>query len=215
MEDLAPTDAKRAENLLRDAHIQRMRQQWAAAETLCRQALELVPEDLMGLEMLGDLLLDKGSTENALETYRKALALAPEKASLEEKVARVVLLRAEEERERLEAQLLLTNPRKKGQARRNTLAAILLSVLWPGAGHLFLGQTRKGLFLIAIWAVFLLSGSVLEFTKMLIGFAGLLPRGEQVNDVLAGFGIMGLLDWLYGLIDVTAASGQGRKSAGE
>ena len=111
-----PEAAARVERLLRDAHIQRMRQQFAAAETLCRQALEVSPDDLMGLEMLGDLLLEKGSLDGALETYRKAHALDPGKASLEEKVGRVVLMKAEEERERLEAQLLLTCPRKKGQA---------------------------------------------------------------------------------------------------
>src|SRR5687767_14097540 len=106
MEIPAAPDAARVERLLRDAQIQGMRQQYGAAETLCRQALEIAPDDLMGLEMLGDLLVEKGSTDTALETFRKALELEPGKASLEEKIARAVLQKAEDERERLEAQLM-------------------------------------------------------------------------------------------------------------
>lgn len=207
--------AARVERLLRDAHIQRMRQQFGTAETLCRQALELSPEDPLGLEMLGDLLLEKGSLDDALETYRKALALRPGRGALEEKIARAVLLKAEQERERTEAQLLLSSPRTKGAAKRGATAALLLSVLCPGAGHVYLAQPQKGITLIVVWVIFLFSGAAEELTKLLLAFGGMLPRGERVNDLLAGLGIMGLLAWLYGLLDVTAIAGKRRKGAGE
>jgi tetratricopeptide (TPR) repeat protein len=214
-EPVVTEGAARLERLLRDAHIQRMRQQWAAAEALCRQALEIAPEDPMGLEMLGDCLNEKGSVGEALETYRKALALQPEKAALEEKVARTVLLQAEEDRQRMEAQLLLTSPRKKGLAKRNTAVALMLSVLCPGAGHVFLGQSTKGIILIVVWVLFLFSGAAEELFKLMVAFGGGLPRGERVNDVLAGFGVVGTLAWLYGLIDSSAIAGRAPKGVAD
>jgi hypothetical protein len=56
--DATPTSntSERVERLLRDAHLLRMRQQWGQAETLCRQALELSPDDVLGRELLADLL---------------------------------------------------------------------------------------------------------------------------------------------------------------
>src|SRR4051794_36321379 len=108
----------RAEQLLREAHILRMRGQWAAAETACRQALELTPEDTLGQEMLGDLLIEKGSLDEALDVYRKAFEKQPAKASLEEKIARAVLQKGEEAHDRLAAELMLNAPGSKAERKR-------------------------------------------------------------------------------------------------
>ena len=47
------------------------RRTWSAAEALCRQALELAPEDPMGIEMMGDLQAEKGNLQTALELYAR------------------------------------------------------------------------------------------------------------------------------------------------
>lgn len=209
---LAPDTPSRVEQLLRDAYIQRMRQQFAVAETLCRQALELNPDDVQGLELLGDLLQEKGSTDGALEQYRKALEVQPGKASLEEKVARLVLVKAEEERERIEAELLLNSPRAPKQRKRNQTVAVLCSLVCPGLGQAFNGQWVKGVvFLVA--GIGCLAFGGMDAMKMLLGMAATLPRGEQPNGMLAAVGMLGGLIWLASLLDASAQAGKVAKNS--
>jgi tetratricopeptide (TPR) repeat protein len=210
---LAPDVQARVEQLLRDAHLQRMRQQWAAAETLCRQALELSPEDPLGMEMLGDLLSEKGSLEPALDSYRKAFARQPQKAALEEKIARLVLRKGEEERERLEAELMLSSPSGNAARKRNATLAILLSVLCPGGGQLFNGEHVKGGILLAVGLVALAFGAP-DLLKMFLGLIGPLPRGQSIDGMRAALGILAGLIWLYSILDAAAQAGKGNKKTG-
>lgn len=208
MQDLPPSDDKaRVEELLRDAHILRMRGQWAAAEDKCRQALELDPDDLMGREMLGDLLAEKGSLDGALEAYRAAFEKQPEKAALEQKLARIVLLKGEEEHERLQAQLFLSAPKGKSSRQRSGAIAVLLSMVCPGAGQIFNGQHVKGGILLGAWLLTIFGWG--EALKLVLGFAGV-HRGEA-NGPLAFLGLLSLLIWLYGLLDASSQAGKARR----
>ena len=215
MDGSTATDKQaRVEQLLRDAHIQRMRQQWAAAETLCREALELDPDDVMGQEMLGDLLLDKGSCGEALESYRKAFEKQPEKVALEEKIARAVLLKGEEERQRLDAELMLSSPGSKLERKRSATIATLLSLLCPGAGQLFTGQYVKGGILLGVGVLSLFLGGP-DLIKFILGIAGILPKTEEVVDLLAMLGLVGVLVWLYSLLDAAGQAGRSARKAGD
>ncbi len=209
--ETAEGKAARVEQLLRQAHIQRLRGQWVPAETLCRKALELAPDDVMGVEMLGDLLVEKGSYRDAAALYRKAFAAAPERASLEEKIARTALMIGEEEQERIAAQMLLNSPSRKSERKRNATIATLFSLLCPGVGQLFLGQRVKGGILLAIGLISLVFGSG-ELVKLLVAFSGGLPRGESINQFLAALGILGVLVWLYSLLDASAQAGRNLKT---
>jgi len=212
MDPFAPQTQTRAEQLLRDAYIMRMRQQWAAAEELCRQALELTPEDVQGLELLGDLLMEKGSEAQALETYRRAFEIQPLKASLEEKIARAVLRKAEDERERLEAQLMMSKPTSAKQRKRNQTVAVLISLFCPGGGQMFNGQYVKGGIFLGLGLLSLGFGGP-EVLKMLLAMAGGLPRGEEPNGALAALGMVGVLIWFASLLDASAQAGKASKRA--
>lgn len=213
METSIPGDEQaRVEQLLRQAHIHRMRQQWSAAEALCRQALELAPEDPMGIEMMGDLQVEKGNLQTALEHYRKAFEAQPGKAILEEKIGRTVLSIAEEEQERAEAQLLLNSPNRKSERKRNATVATLLSLLCPGIGQLFLGQQVKGGILLAVGLLSIWFGGADLFKLLVVASGAALPRGESVNSFLAMLGILGLLVWLYSLLDASAQAGKSTRS---
>lgn len=198
--------------MLRDAHIQRMRGQWANAETLCRKALELAPDDAMGREMLGDLLMGKGDTGGALTEYRAALERQPARVALEDKIARAVLQQDEEEREKLEAQLLLDSPLKKNEAKRNATLATLLSLVCPGLGQLFVyHQWVKGGILAAVGLLTLAFG-VSELLKVFAVIAGAGRSLEsRPNDILAGLGLLGVLVWIYSLLDAAGGGGKGKK----
>jgi tetratricopeptide (TPR) repeat protein len=202
----------RVERLLRDAHLHRMRQQWAAAETLCREALELSPEDPMGQEMLADLLAEKGSLDEALELYHQAFEQQPQKASLETKIARVVLQKDEELRERLAVEALINSPASKAHRKRNAIIAVLLSLLCPGAGQLFNGQYVKGGILLVVGLLAFAFGAPHLFTMILVLSGIRLPRGTAPPDqMLTMLGLMGVLVWIYGLLDASAQAGKPRK----
>ena len=199
----------RVEELLRHAHIHRMRRQWIAAETLCREALALDPEDPIGQELLADLLREKGSIDEALELYQKAFEKQPHKGTLEEKIARLILEKAEEERGRIEAELLLHSPREKGRRKRSVTLAMLLSLLCPGAGQFFNGQYVKGWICLVAGLVALFLGVPELFKLVFLIAGGSLERGAAPpNQFLATLGVMGVLVYLYSLLDASAQAGK-------
>lgn len=202
---------EKVEQLLRDAHIQRVRGQWSNAERLCRKALEVDPDDSMGREMLGDILAARGEHDPALEAYRQAFERQPEKAALEEKIARLVLLKGEEERERREAQMLLESPLRKVDQKRNATLATLLCIPLPGLGQLLVyRQWVKGGILAGVGLVSILG--IGELLKLLLLLGGVGSRVERPNDLLAGLGVLGVLVWVYSLLDA-AAGGKGKKAS--
>jgi tetratricopeptide (TPR) repeat protein len=202
----------RSEQLLRDAHIARVRGRFPEAESLCRRALDLTPDDVMGLEMLGDLLLEKGEWDDALARFRRALELQPEKASLEEKIARIALRKSEAERERAEAELLLASPTSKVAAKRNATVAILLSLVCPGAGQVFNRQPVKGAIIVAVWLPSLFG--MMELFKLLLALMGAGGRLEP-HQGLAVLGLLGILIWIYAMIDASSGAQGGRSRLSE
>lgn len=206
------SDAARAElveKLLRDTHIQRMRGEWGAAETLCRKALELSPDDVMGIEMLGDILHEKGCTQEALDLYRKAFATQPEKVCLEDKIARLVLEVAEEQRQRDAAHLLLSAPIDKEARKRNATLVVLLSLCCPGLGQIFAGDNLKGgiLLVTGLTALFIGGGDLFAFMMRF-----LMDHRAEINDLRAAVGMVGLLAYIYSLLDACGRASRVDKS---
>ena len=200
--------AEQVESLLRQAHVVRLRGQGGAAESLVRRALALSPEDPTGIEMLADIHADKGEYESALELYRSGLALRPGAKTLEEKIGRTVLRVAEDERERLAAQFMLSSPVSRKERQRNATVATLLSLLCPGVGQLFTGQQLKGGILLVVGVMALFLGVPDLFKMALIVAGGKLPRGESVNQPYAALGVLGMLIWIYGMLDAAAQAGR-------
>jgi tetratricopeptide (TPR) repeat protein len=216
--DQSRPDQERVEQLLRDAHIQRMRGQWGAAEDLCRKALELDPDDAMGREMLGDILYQKGAWDDSLVEYRAAFAKQPQKGALEEKIARVVLRKDEDERERIAAELMLTSPTAPIEAKRSATLAILLSLALPGLGQaLVYKQHVKGGILALFALLSLVLGGAQELMKLFVLFAaGSQGRAsDRPNDMLAALGLLHVLIWLYSLIDAASPPGSKKKKASD
>ena len=211
MELFEPTGPKaRVEQLLREAQLQRMREQWSAAEMLCREALEIEPEEPQGLEMLGDLQVGKGNLDGALEHYRKALEMQPQRAALEEKIAHLVLLKDQEERDKIAAQLLLDCPPSKSERKRFTAVAVLLSVVFPGGGQLLMGQYVKGGVLMAVFAIGMFLG-IPDLYKLL-GALSAAPGSHapvvHPNPLFAMLGMLSVVVWFYSLLDASSQAGK-------
>jgi tetratricopeptide (TPR) repeat protein len=200
-----------AEKMLRDAHIHRMRGQWAVAEDLVRKALELAPDDAQGREMLGDLFVEKDKLEEALAEYRRAQEIQPDRGLLEEKIARAVLRKDEEERERIAAQLLIDSPKGQQHRRRAANIAVLMSLLCPGAGQFFNGQAVKAGVILGCWGLGLFFGAG-DLITFVLGLAGALRKhAEQPDGFRAMLGAIAVIIWIYGMLDAASQAGKGKR----
>ncbi len=140
----AQTKAKFDEVLAR-ANSLRLRGDLEGAAATCRQALAVWQEGVEAWELLGDVLAAQMETQQALEAYRRARELAPGEARVEDKYA-LALLSLQDQR-----QLPAVEERLSRQAADKERAkALRLAILFPGAGHHYLGERTEGLILIGV-----------------------------------------------------------------
>ena len=204
----------RAEQLLREAHIYRMRGQFGDAEGRCREALALIPDDPTALEMLGDFLHEKGALDEAAEHYRTVLAVQPNRASAETKLARVVLAQGERQHQRDMAQsMLLMGDRSSKERKRNVTVSFLLSLCFAGGGQIYNGDLIKGGVLLTLWLI----GAFFGFPSLIKLMIGATGRRPDLGPSIAGIGLESILGfialfvWVYSLIDApSVAAKRGR-----
>jgi tetratricopeptide (TPR) repeat protein len=188
----------RIATLLREAHLLRMRSRFVEAEEKVEEAVALAPGDPSALEMLGDLLAEKGALSEAAEAYHRAMERAPERTALEEKHAHLVLMIADQKHERDLAERLLANPALVASGRRrNPALAFFLSAFLPGMGQLYNGEYLKGvLFLGGSFLTFLLGGEALLRLVFAASGSRVAPSGME-----AAFGFLSLLLWIAAVVD--------------
>jgi TM2 domain-containing membrane protein YozV len=151
-----PEQAERAEQLVRQARVEKMRNNRQAATDFLRQAAEVAPGSATVLEALGDDLAERRKMLEARDIYRKAVALAPKNVGLERKYGSAVLAVEmegsldDQMRRNLSDAPLLTSEDKIA----SLPVAIMLSAVIPGSGHLVLGQTGRGARILAAWFLF-------------------------------------------------------------
>jgi len=175
-------EREEADRVLTSAHLARRRGDFAQAERLCRQALELSPGDAVALELYGDVLQAVGRVDDALAAYERATQADPARPGPGKKHAELLLLQDRS----VEALRFEAVP-------RNPFVAMLLSTICPGAGQFYNGDAVKGLTLALIGLVCVLAvlwspwgwsagrGMNVPFTAvMLLVFAG---------------------DWIYAVVD--------------
>lgn len=80
-----------ADRVLTAANVARRRDNFREAETLCRQAVELVPSDPTALELYGDILQATGRVDDAVLAYKRATEIDPARRSAEKKYGDLVL----------------------------------------------------------------------------------------------------------------------------
>lgn len=190
-----------------------MRGQAAEAESLCRQALDLAPDEPVALEMLGDLERGRGRLEEAAALYQRAAAAAPQRPSPETKFAEITLELAERQRLRDTAAYLLEHPQSPAQQRRNVVIAFVLSSCFPGLGQFYNREAVKG-GLLAVGTLFCLWAGLTPLSSLLLTVARTRASG-QVSSFGAWMGFLGMVLWLYSVIDaVVTAQKRGRGAGG-
>ena len=173
------------------------------ASAKCRQALTTKQDYWPAYELMGDIFKQQGRASDAIEAYRAALRLNPERAALEDKMARACVILAQQRYAYLWAEDALA----EGERRRNPVVSSLLSALVPGLGQLHNRQVAKGLALTGA-AVLLAMAVAAQAMSSLVGktmgvqgylsvfFSG---RTMYVTALL-------IIVWLYGVIDAAAGT---------
>ncbi len=205
--------------LLRSAVVFLKRGDLDAAERACREALERSGGSGEALELLGDVLAERGDRDAAMETYRRAFAQDPSLASAETKYARLVLAATEAQREAQELDALLQAPARPRPLGRSPGLACLASAAWPGLGQWYNGEPVKAAILAAAFGVVML---VLVATGDLVRILALLTVGfspgavrvapERVSALSWILWGGGGAAWLYAVIDAWVRAGRSSRS---
>jgi tetratricopeptide (TPR) repeat protein len=131
----APIALEQVEQRLREARLYWRRGQHESARTALEEILQRVPDHTAAIEMLGDLHAERGDLDDAIAAYRRGGGELP--PHLEEKLARVLVLKEEAERERLVEQLGLSGAASPVDRKRRVMlialgviAALLVFSIW-------------------------------------------------------------------------------------
>jgi tetratricopeptide (TPR) repeat protein len=199
--------------LLGRATLLRARGQRQDALEVAQQATSVDDASWEAHELVGDLLVELGRQELAMESYRRARELNASRAALEDKLARAALARAAREQAASMSQALLSGKGPAASAVRKPGYAALASVIAPGLGQVYNGDLVKGFVLLILFMIcfFLTAVSLRAQTSL----SPLSPQGSlygpriDVGSLLAGlfsgvsalWVILLLAVWVYAIAD--------------
>ncbi|HLO98261.1 MAG TPA: hypothetical protein VK171_06675, partial [Fimbriimonas sp.] len=148
-EEVVPTEVtlspKEIADQLRQARAHLQTGKRGPASDMVAELLKAAPQDVDVLELKADILIAAKDFPAALKFLKKARKLAPTNVNVEKKLAHValqttVLGSLEDQLRAAESGVLIGD----GDMKASATAATLLSAICPGAGHIVLGQTKKG-----------------------------------------------------------------------
>lgn len=148
----------------------------AKAQQAIKDAFAVNPGDAAAIDLLGDIYLEEGETERALQLYERALQAHPGNANFEEKLAICKLDLAEIEADKLLKGVLLETGDQGKVFERSTAKAVTLSLILPGAGQFYNEENEKG---VAFLVGYLLS-SVGWFYPLWNALLAL-PKGQRLD----------------------------------
>jgi tetratricopeptide (TPR) repeat protein len=114
------------------------------AKELIKEAFAANPGDISAVELLGDMLLEEGETEQALKLFERALKMHPAHIEFEEKLAICRIDLAEMESDKLVKHKVLEFGDQNKIFDRSSTKAMTLSMLLPGAGQFYNEENEKG-----------------------------------------------------------------------
>lgn len=123
------------------------------ARKLLQQVFALSPTDAGALELLGDIFLEEGEQEKAIAVFERGRKHDPSHTAFEEKIALAKIDQQEEELAKIRRETALQlGDTEKWQDKKPNLAA-LLSLVLPGAGHVYLEKYERAATYFGAWLV--------------------------------------------------------------
>jgi len=203
----------RVRELLGRATLLRARGQRQEALELGQQAVAIDETSWEGHELIGDLLVELGRGELALDSYRRARELNTSRRALEDKLARAALARAARDQVAIMSEVLLSGKGPSAGLVRKPGYAALASVIAPGLGQVYNGEVLKGFALLIVFMTCFFLSAVSLRSQMALG--PLSPEGSlygprvDLGSVLAGlfsgvsalWVVLLLVVWVYAIAD--------------
>lgn len=152
--------------LLGQATLLRARARREEALRLVEEALGMAPESAEALELAGDILVEMERGGAAMERYRRAFELNPERGVLEEKIGRAAIVQMASERSAELSQALLEGKARPPSVPRKPAYAGIFSLLVPGLGQIYNGQVLKGAIMVACYLALAALASVAVRVEM-------------------------------------------------
>jgi tetratricopeptide (TPR) repeat protein len=199
--------------LLGQATLQRSRGDLQQGLALAQEAVALDDDSWEAHELVGDILLALQRPEQAMESYRRARERNADRSSLEEKIGRTALARAERDRTSQLSRAVLDGKAAPDIPKRSPSYAALYSFVIPGLGQVYNREVAKGVVIVVLWmAVFALAAMTIRSDLALrppAPMGTLYPRQIDLNAVLAAafsgpsaIWTIGLvLIWIYAVAD--------------
>jgi hypothetical protein len=157
-----------ANEVARDLHLKRL----DAAAAGVRKLLELSPQSTTALELQGDILRAQGNPKAARDFYHAAMQAEPANADAERKYAELSLEVQHGVWDR-EALLAGDLERFKGAPHKSAAGAAFRSLLFPGLGQLYNGDSELGILLATVGLALLMVVLLLlaePITTLAMGF---------------------------------------------
>ncbi len=214
----------RIRELLGRATLLRARGQRQEALELSQQAISLDDGGWEAHELAGDLLVELGRAELALEEYRRARQLNASRAALEDKLARAALAKATRDQVATISEELLSGRAAASFPPRKPAFAALMSLIVPGLGQLYNGEVIKGFVLLALFMMsFALVGMSLKgqipvtiFSPQGSLYGPQIDFGAIVSALFSGvtavWVILLLLVWIYSIADAAIRASRSARS---
>lgn len=148
-----PAQSEQAERLVRQAMLEKQRGNKVAVTKLLEEAVAIAPGAPTTLEALGDDFAARSRAKEAMDCYKRAIALDPKNVGLERKHAMLVFNvgMAGSIDDQMRANLSDSPFLNQGDHVASFGAAKFVSYLMPGLGHLLLGRPGMGLGLLGGW----------------------------------------------------------------
>lgn len=193
--------AKEIADQLRQARAHLQTGKRGPASDIVNELLKAAPQDVDVLELKADILIAAKDFPAALKFLKKARKLAPTNANVEKKLAHValqttVLGSLEDQLRASESGVLIG----EGDVKASATVATLLSAIFPGAGHVALGQTKKGVIYAIVWTVFLI-----VFAVVMQSGKKDAPGAEQgfnLSMPMIGVMFVGLIVYMAALLEI-------------
>jgi tetratricopeptide (TPR) repeat protein len=126
------------------------------AKKLLQQALAISPTDAGALELLGDIFMQEAEQEKAKRVFEHGLKFHPQHRSFEEKIALCILDLQEMKRHEERTKNLLELGDTESWMNLSANRALGLSVLLPGAGHVYAEEIERAAWVFGAYALALL-----------------------------------------------------------
>jgi tetratricopeptide (TPR) repeat protein len=181
----------RIRELLGRATLLRSRGERREALQLAQQAVDLDEKSWEAYELMGDLYLDMGRGEQALDSYRRARKINESRGVLEEKIGRAALARAARQRATTMSEAVLDGMAQSDTVKRKPGLAALLSLIIPGLGQLYNGEVIKGFIMAALFIA--LFGLSTVAVRASIAASPISPQGALYGPQIDFVGILSAL----------------------